>query len=283
MLKTLTIEAANRPTWKERLKTQVGGAVSAVLPARSRSLYRAPVSDADHFLDRMMVAYLRHRALEEGRARFLERLHSDFWQGEGGSVFSGNCDHRFEDLFLRKQAEDFQVLSDTWTQRTHTSIVEFGCNSGLLLQHLTTSLPGVEHAIGVDLNQAQILANQVSDGFDPRIQFVCEDASSWLKSHGGGNCLFVTNGGVLEYFRRDRLLRLLTTIATHRSPATFFAVEPVAEDHDLDSDPRSIPFGEELSFSHNYRQLFEAAGFTVIHQRAVYFESWKWLATVATV
>ena len=91
----------------------------------------------------------------------------------------------------------------------------------------------------------------------------------------------VSNGGVLEYFRRERLDEMLSHISRNLPSALFFASEPVACDHDWSSTAESIPFGDELSFSHNYKDLFESNGFEVLHQRATDFESWRMVATVA--
>ena len=75
---------------------------------------------------------------------------------------------------------------------------------------------------------------------------------------------------------------MIRFIATDLSPAMFLAIEPVAEDH-AEENRSSVPFGEELSFSHNYRDLFESNGFEVVHQRAVLYEQWKMMATIAIV
>lgn len=227
------------------------------------------------------MAHLKRRAIRQNQADFFERLHIDFWQGEGGAVFSKNCDHRFEDLFLSKQKLDFDQLREIWNQRQPNHIVEFGCNSGLLLQHMTTELDGVQSSTGIEINAEQVRQNQESPEFDSRINFFNADGGEWLFNNGQANSLFVSNGGVLEYFRRERLDEMLTHISGKLGPAIFFAVEPVADDHDWSKTTESVPFGEELSFSHNYTDLFESNGFKIVHQRAVEFESWKMMATIA--
>ena len=70
-------------------------------------------------------------------------------------------------------------------------------------------------------------------------------------------------------------------ISSQLSPAMFFVVEPVAVDYETDKMTASIPFGDELSFSHNYRDLFQSNGCKVCHQRPVDYESWRMLATIA--
>jgi SAM-dependent methyltransferase len=263
------------------LKQLVGSALTAISPHRSRQLIEKPLASPVGLRDKAIMLHLKNKAAKEGRSDFIEQIHEDFWKGEGGKVFASNCDHRFEDLFLKQQKEDFAALLDAWGNAGTNRIVEFGCNSGLLLNYLSRRLPGVEEAVGLDINADQIAVNQQSDSLDSRICFVCGDARKWLFKNGTGNSLYVSNGGVLEYFQRERLDEMLTHIAKNLGPSLFFASEPVACDHDWSSNSDSLPFGDELSFSHNYKHLFESNGFEVLHQRATDFESWRMVATVA--
>ncbi|MDA8562838.1 class I SAM-dependent methyltransferase [Mariniblastus sp.] len=281
MNKPLSIKHADKNTLKQSVKQIAGQIVATVASNRTQELQGTPTSQPTGFRDKLIMAYLKRRAFRHNDANFFERLHVDFWQGEGGAVFSENCDHRFEDLFLSKQKEDFDQLREIWNQRQPNHIVEFGCNSGLLLQHMTTELDGVQSSTGIEINAEQVRQNQESPEFDSRINFFNADGGEWLFNNGQANSLFVSNGGVLEYFRRERLDEMLTHISDNLGPAIFFAVEPIADDHDWSKTTESIPFGEELSFAHNYTDLFESNGFEIVHQRAVEFESWKMMATIA--
>lgn len=281
MTSLLSIDRAFQRNFGQSLKDAVGAAVSTIFQERADELFQSPTNSPTGFRDKAIMAWLKRRALKEDSTDFFERLHLDFWSAEGGSEYSSNCDHRFNDLFLKRQAEDFEALKETWSQFNLKQIVEFGCNSGLLLQYLTTNLEGVLSSTGIDINQTQIEANQSSSRFDSRIDFRCEDAAKWINENGLPATLFVTNGGVLEYFSRQRLDSMLSHISNDIKPAIFFASEPVAADHDWDATTESVPFGEELSFSHNYRDLFESNGFEVVHSRAVEFDQWKMIATIA--
>ena len=278
---TLSIENAQKRSLKQTAKELIGQAVACFATQRTEELFNAPVSQPTGFQDKLIMAHLRRRAMLEKQANFFERLHFDFWRGDGGAAFSRNCDHRFEDLFLAKQKLDFDQLRAIWEQREPRHIVEFGCNSGLLLQYMTTELRGVESSTGIEINAEQVRQNQESLQFDSRINFVNADAGDWLFINGNPNTLFVSNGGVLEYFCRKSLNEMLSHISKQLAPAVYFAVEPVASDHDWKKVTESVPFGEELSFSHNYTDLFESNGFQINHQRAVEFGSWKMMATIA--
>ena len=277
----LSIEIAQKASFTQSAKELAGQAFAFVSPKKAGELFESPVSQPQGVREKLLMAYLKRRAVTRNEEGFFERLHLDFWQGDGGAVFAENCDHRFKDLFLAKQKPDFDRLRELWKSRHPQHIVEFGCNSGLLLQYMTSELDGVESSTGIEINADQVRQNQQSSTFDSRIQFLNADGGEWLFEHGRANSLFVSNGGVLEYFRRERLDQMLTHISKNLGPAIFFAVEPVANDHDWHKTTESIPFGEELSFSHNYTDLFESNGFEVVHQRAVEFDSWKMVATIA--
>ena len=281
MTTALSIEHAHKRNLKQSVKEFAGQAVATFAPQKAKQLFESPLSQPSGLYDKLIMAYLKRRAMLEKQEDFFERLHIDFWQGNGGAVFSNNCDHRFEDLFLAKQKEDFDRLRSIWESQQPQHIVEFGCNSGLLLQYMTTELSGVKTSTGIEINAEQVCKNQESSKFDSRIQFSNADGGEWLFENGKANSLFVSNGGVLEYFRRERLNEMLTHISSNLGPAIFFAVEPVADDHDWSKTTESIPFGEELSFSHNYTDLFESNGFQVVHQRSVEFDLWRMMATIA--
>ena len=281
MNKILTVVDAENYSLKQRAKISLGRLAAKTNPGRAKKLFLSPLSSPRNLRDKSIMAFLKHQARLEQHAEFFEALHQDFWSGEGGNVFAENCDHRFEQMFLTKQKSDFDQLVKICAKRCPTQIVEFGCNSGLLLNYMVKQFPGINLAVGIDINQQQIERNQQNDHFDPRIQFLTSDGVDWVMDNAVANTLFVTNGGVMEYFRRDRLNMMMDHIATQLSPAVFFAIEPNALDHDLENDVSSIPFGEELSFSHNYNDLFVTNGFDVVHQRATTFESWQMMATIA--
>lgn len=277
----LTIEDAESYSLKQKAKISLGRFAAKTAPQRAKQLMLSPLSAPKSLRDKSIMAFLKHQARLEQREEFFEALHEDFWSGQGGDVFADNCDHRFEQMFLAKQKFDFEQLLKICATRCPNQIVEFGCNSGLLLNYMVPQFPNVKSAVGIDINRKQIERNQRADHFDPRIKFLTADGIDWVIENAKPNTLFVTNGGVMEYFRRYRLDLMMNRISTHLSPAIFFAIEPNALDHDLENDVSSIPFGEELSFSHNYKDLFVTNGLDVVHQRATTFESWKMMTTIA--
>ena len=269
---------------KTRLKIMLGSLIAKVDSRRAVANYRRPDSGADVF-DRLVVTYLTNRCAAEGRTEFLERLHASFWSGEQGAVFSGNCNHRFQDLFLAKQQPDFLTLkAHLESQPNIKRIVEIGTCSGLFLEYLVNHLPQIRQAVGLDINKQQIAANLQKEK-SPVIEYFAGDAIRWIDNHLVANTLYVSNGGVLEYFSRPTLDRLLQNVA-RSGPVSFYMSEPVASDH-ADHITDSIPFGNELSFSHNYRDLFESNGYAVHYQRPTDFvaacgSNYRMLVTIAS-
>lgn len=281
MANPLTIENSKQIGFNTKVKTRLGQIASVFYRRRLHELSLSPISQPQGLVDKSLMSFLRQAAMQNGDVQFFEALHRDFWSGEGGEVFSSNCDHRFQDLFLERQQADIVALQREWERNELTQIVEFGCNSGLVLDYLCSRLPGVVRADGVEINQSQVDANNGSVNLDSRIDFHCADGGEWLFENAKPKTLFVTNGGVLEYFRRERLDDMLTFISRKLQPALFCSIEPIAPDHDWTKTRDSVPFGEELSFSHNYTDLFEANGFEILYQRPTDFESWRMMATIA--
>ena len=182
-MNTLSIEVAEKRNLKQSVKELVGQAIALLATKRAIDLFDSPASQPAGIQDKLIMAHLKRRAIRQHDADFFERLHIDFWQGEGGAVFSKNCDHRFEDLFLSKQKLDFDQLREIWNQRQPNHIVEFGCNSGLLLQHMTTELDGVQSSTGIEINAEQVRQNQESPEFDSRINFFNADGGEWPVSY----------------------------------------------------------------------------------------------------
>ena len=259
----------------------IGELLARMFPARRRAIYRRPSSDSANIIDRGILFHLKKRAVREGRSRFLQRLHSDFWAGKNGSVFSTNCDHRFQNHFLAKQQADFKAMSHAWhANESVRHIVEIGTCSGLLLQYLNQNLNGIESITGIDINETQIRENQKRYA-NTRLQFHHANGIEWVIENAKPGTMFVTNGGVLEYFTQRDVESLFEFAGSKAGPSIVYCSEPIADDVDLDHCGDSTPFGDELSFSHNYPKLLTEARFTILNKGESYCEGYRMLATLA--
>jgi len=117
--------------------------------------------------------------------------------------------------------------------------------------------------------------------------FEAADATQWIPEHASSNSVFVTNGGVFEYFLQEELETLFKFFADQRKPAAVALVETIGTDHNLEREKDSLIYGREMSFSHNYPHLLEQAGFTIKHQsERVGFEvdgGGRWIRVLAMV
>lgn len=168
-MQPLTIESVRQLDIKSRSTILLGKIAAFAFQRRFSQLSTHPMGYPTGLVDKALMKYLKQRAIQVGDVQFLDRLHKDYWQGTGGQVFSAKCDHRFEDLFLGKQGKDFHTLQNLWDRSSMDQIVEFGCNSGLLLNYFTQQLASVQTAMGIELNQHQVDENLASNAFDPHI------------------------------------------------------------------------------------------------------------------
>ncbi|MEM7457235.1 MAG: class I SAM-dependent methyltransferase [Planctomycetota bacterium] len=261
------LNSGYRESLKANLKSVLGSSLARFNRVRTIGNYRRPSSESGR-LDRLILHYLRKRCSLEERNGFLERLHAAFWQGDSSRAFYENCDKRFDTLFIARQRDDFLRLKEICeAQPRFKRLVEIGTGSGRLLEYLYSNIKGFKSAIGLDLNEDVIQTNRRRND-SPAIEYVAGDAVKWVTNNVRPGTAYISNGGVLEYFSRATLNQMLTTLK--RAPLLFYASEPVASDHHED-DNRSHPFGDELSFSHNYRDIFLSNGYRIHHQSSTKF------------
>ncbi len=104
---------------------------------------------------------------------------------------------------------------------------------------------------------------------------------TWVLRNGRRGSVFVTYGGVFEYFPQRRLQALLSWMAGALPPALLGIVEPLADGHAVDSDPHSVPYGAENTFSHLYPRLITQAGLRIFRRRECRVGAQRWLMLVA--
>jgi len=145
-------------------------------------------------------------------------------------------------------------------------LVEVGAGDGLFLAHLSEAIPAIRALHGIDLNPAQVSTSRKIHGANTRLHFHHANIMDWLTEHPAPKTLLLTNGGVLEYLRRDELLDLFRTLKDS-GPCAVAITETLGIDHQLETEAASYPYGLECSFSHNYPRILEEAGFTIRWQR----------------
>ena len=229
--------------------------------------------------ERLLLAGLvaRHRA--RGSLERLAAQHTRFWESPSAVDFHAATAARCEEDLRGAQSLVFDLLGEAFADNRLHSLCEIGCGSGRVLAEAAARLPALTSLVGLDLSAAQSAANR-SRHSDPRLAFVAADAQEWIPANAAPGWCFLSYGGVLEYFTQDALARLFGAIASH-APAGVVVVEPLGDDFDLGSETRSRPYGQELSFSHNYPSLLERAGLRITRRHEYRVRGLRWIALAA--
>ena len=199
----------------------------------------------------------------------LEMLHKDFWRSKIDLDWYDNSSDRFERELLPELIPLVEKLKGILAPTNIETVCEIGTGDGRFLSYLREVLQQPIRYIGIDLSADRMDFNRKTY---PDTQFVSGDAFEWITSQSSDNTLYVTNGGVLEYFTQRALESLLSHIAREQSGGMLaFFHEPLVPDHDLAKHFSSrLTSAGEYSFSHNYPHLIETAGFAIRHQQEAF-------------
>lgn len=268
----------NRDSRLRRLAKSTTGSFLAMLrPDITRRLEAgAPPGNG---LERLVLAGLVARCHASGNMDRLMPQHTRYWEGGSAVLFHAATEARCRDEFHRVHGFAPRMLERLIEATGLHSLCEIGCGSGLVLDELGTALPQLRELTGLDLSADQTAINR-SRYRDPRYSFTQGDACRWIPEHARPGTIFMTYGGVFEYFPETAMNALLRDIAS-LAPAALMLIEPIAMDHDLEREPHSRPYGDELSLSHNYPQLLAQSGFAVLERRECIGGGLRWLAITA--
>lgn len=269
---------------KTKLKSLVGALAENLLPRLGSEIEDNRNTDRAARLKRLILHARAERARKTGNFAHLEDTLSSFWKGQTGDQFHGAyIEARFE-LFLKLHAYALDNLADALanTVPSVSRVIEIGCGDGQVLNHCRQKLPSITEFVGLDLNQAAIdRATRAFATSGAELRFVTRDALHWLPQNPKTGTAIITNGGVLEYFSQNSVSLLLETLAKS-APCAALLIEPLAPEHDLNSEVQSYVFGRENSFSHNYPYLLRQAGFDVDLQDEIGDNGIRWCVVLAT-
>lgn len=267
--------ALPRQRMKRFVKQAIGGALVRLMPETTKRIERTGVAEA--LVERLIIAGLVARHRRAGTLEALAHFHHRFWAGADAVSVHAENEARF-DASVRRH-EDFIAAVVGKVERTALDrVCEFGCGTGKLLAILAGRVGKPAAFIGIDLSAEQTARNAKRHEGE-RLQFVTADALAWTWEHARPNSLYLTYGGVLEYFTEQNVKDLFAAAAKHR-PVCFALAEPIDHEFDLAAETRSRAFGNELSFSHNYPRLLKEAGFRIEWQNEV-IPGFRWLRVIA--
>ena len=270
-----------RSAFRRWLKVTVG---RSVLHARPQLVDRFEAGELPRgrFLERAALAALADQYRKAGTIDRLAIQHARFWSRQDlGELFYDHTAERLQrQLFTGRHRPALDTIErELATGRFHT-LVEIGCGTGDLLAHLQTRFPGLKRCIGLDLNVVQIARNLRRFAAQARLEFLAEDVSEWIQRNAQPGIAYFSYGGVFEYFTQEKFEGLLAAIA-EQPPALLALVEPIGMDHDMDADAASRPYGREMSHSHAYPALVEAAGLEVAWRQETADQRSRWMMLVA--
>lgn len=253
---------------KAKIKEIIGSLLLVLLPKRAKILSEKGVTlnfDLNK-IDRIMSEAIIRKIENNLDYNNLAELHKNNWVNQGKHFFE-ITDSRFKNDFLPNASFIFDILRKNLSGREgkFNTLVEIGTGSGSVLNYLSDKFPEIEKLIGIDLSEEQVAINNTKFKEKGRLEFVASDGFDWVKNNAKSNTIFVTYGGVLEYFTEQRLAAFLSYVYG-LGKVIFVAIEPIGVDHDFNVNPNTQLYGMERSFSHNYPKLFKEAGFNLWHE-----------------
>lgn len=248
---------------KKRRKLLLGSLMARLFPGRAKKLEVNAVNKSWGAFDRMLRNGLLAKAYWAGDHAKQRALFSHYWAQEADDVAHVWQD-RFEREFLGHNVVIIDALEEVIQGKDFTQLYEIGCGHGQVLEYLVNRISSIEQFVGIDISEEQTKKNNANYSH-PKMTFHGADAVEWVIYNGKKQSVFLTNGGVFEYFLQSELETMFKHIAKNLTPAVVGVVETLGSDHNLEKEKDSLIYGRELAFSHNYPHLLREAGFEIKH------------------
>lgn len=251
------------------ISVPLGNVLVFLLPKKARQLSEngltVVVNNKMSIPERLMRAAIFKKLEKKQDYSTIDELHQNYWSNKGQDWLS-QAENLFESDFIPHCTFIFKILKKELSNQPEefNTLVEIGTGNGKVLEYLSSEFPEINRFVGIDLSLVQIETNNKKYHKNNRLEFLAIDGLEWVKKHGQGNTIFVTSGGVLEYFTQPRLEELLQEIKSLGN-IMFVGIEPNSTEHDFETHPNTQIYGREWAFSHNYPKLFEDAGFNLWH------------------
>jgi SAM-dependent methyltransferase len=265
-----------------KASARIGELLLPLFRQRAAALKAGKLSLHPTRLEDLLIAGLVRRHLRRGTLDELIAMHDWFWSNSPAVRFHEFAETRFETFFLQHHVAIVPPLRAALSDErgSYHALCEIGCGSGRVLEHLATALNEIPRFIGLDLSPEQIARNRVRYAGHP-IEFEAADGAAWVATHAKPGWVFLTYGGVLEYFSRQKVFTLFSTISAALAPALLVLVEPLSDEQPLGGAGDSTPFGTENTFSHDYVGLLHATQFAILFRTEQRFDNQRWLLLVA--
>ncbi len=252
------------PLNKKR-KLILGSYMIKLFPGRAKKLSENKLDNYLGAFDRLLRNGLTAEAFASGDHAKQRALFSHYWFEEADGEAS-LWEDRFKDEFLGNNVVLIDELVKLLTHQKFDQLYEIGCGYGQVTEYLANRFGEIDKFVGIDISSEQIQKNQARCQ-NENITYIAADAVDWVLGEAQPNSIFLTNGGVLEYFLQKELEDIFQHVAQNLKPAVFGVIETIGADHDIENEKNSLLYGRELAFSHNYPHLLEKAGFKVVYHK----------------
>lgn len=253
---------------KEQIKRLIGNLLIIVLPKKAVGLEKKgltiPISNFT-LTERLMRNAILNKAENNNNFKKLSKIHTNFWVSQGKDFFSTS--NSFTNNFLPNCTFIFDIVKDYFLKNEvqFDTFVEIGTGNGDVLHYLESNFPTVDKFIGIDLSKEQIRINKEKYKENLRLEFINSEVYQWVKKEGRKNMIFMTSNGVFEYFTEHQLRKFIKYTKS-LDQVYFVIIEPTVLNQNFEENPKSIIYGWEKSFSHNYIKIFQDYGFKIYHQ-----------------
>jgi SAM-dependent methyltransferase len=227
-------------------------------------------------LERCAMVSLVSELHQSGNQAALAQLHRKLWESKDAFRFYESTEGRFETIFLGIKEKLDLILDKITTETAVENVVEIGCGNGKLLAHIAQTRKDIVRHIGLDINEDQINANKVVFQDKPSFEFHACNASEWIAKNPLPKTVYITFGGVLEYFTEKELNQILEMIS-HNPSIGLIIYEPLAKQTNPSEYQTSVNFGAELSFSHAYSFFIRRAGLKIIFEELQPSDTGQWI------
>ena len=248
----------------KRKKMRLGMIMMKLFWWRARQLEKGKARRTWGAFDRILRNGLQAKAFHKGDHALHRAMFSQYWAHEADTV-DWVWQNRFNDEFLAYNVHLVDALEAYLEEGKYEHLYEIGCGHGQVVEYLANRLKSLSSFVGIDISEIQIEKNK-KQYTHPKLSFLAGDALSLIQQEAQSRSIFLTNGGIFEYFLQEEVETIFKHIANNLAPAIVGVIEPVGADHDLSNEFQSLIHGGELSFSHNYPYLMKQAGFRVVYQ-----------------
>ena len=262
---------------KDFIKFSVGSFLVWLRPKKAKNLIEKGLTimgdeDFSRSENLMRFAILKKAEKKENHDE-MAKIQRNYWVNKGAAYFAAFSD-QFDNVFLPHYSILFDELAEKLETETENfeTLVEIGTGNGKVLNYCSLKFDKVQRFVGLDLSEEQIEINKTAYAHNKKLEFYAEDGIEWITQNCGSNTIFVTIGGVLEYFPQEVLEKFLSHLNS-LGPTFLATIETNGLDHDFEKNPDSQPYGEERSFSHNHQKMYPEAGFKLWHHSKYYPKS----------